>query len=107
MRRLILGPLGLSGTVAPDASPEIAAPHARAYYRYEEAGERKTIDVTRQNPSWVSTGGDMISTTQDLHTFIGVPEGPAEAPLNGVTIGQAGGVLAGMRKGRAPAGDAG
>ncbi|GAB2454196.1 serine hydrolase domain-containing protein [Streptosporangium sandarakinum] len=70
MRRLILGPLGLSGTVVPDASPEIPAPHARAYYRYEEAGERKTIDVTRQNPSWISTGGDMISTTQDLHTFI-------------------------------------
>ncbi|WP_240777534.1 serine hydrolase domain-containing protein [Nonomuraea basaltis] len=70
MRRLILGPLGLSGTVVPDASPEIPAPHAHAYYRYEDAGEQKTIDVTRQNPSWISSGGDMISTTQDLHTFI-------------------------------------
>ncbi|MET9066474.1 serine hydrolase domain-containing protein [Streptosporangium sandarakinum] len=70
MRRLILAPLGLSGTVVPDASPEIPAPHAHAYYRYEEDGELKTIDVTRHNPSWVSTGGDMISTTRDLHTFI-------------------------------------
>lgn len=70
MQRLILGPLGLSGTVVPDTQPEIPEPHAHAYYRYEEAGEQKTVDVTRQNPSWISTGGDMISTTQDLHTFI-------------------------------------
>jgi D-alanyl-D-alanine carboxypeptidase len=70
MRRLILGPLALSGTVVPDASPEIPEPHAHAYYRYGEDGEQKTVDITRQNPSWISTGGDMISTTQDLHTFI-------------------------------------
>ncbi|MCA2224448.1 serine hydrolase domain-containing protein [Nonomuraea aurantiaca] len=70
MRRLILEPLGLSGTMLPDASPEIPAPHAHAYYQYEDAGEQKTIDITRQNPSWISSGGDMISTTQDLHTFI-------------------------------------
>ncbi|MET9244798.1 serine hydrolase domain-containing protein [Nonomuraea sp. NPDC003709] len=70
MRRLILGPLNLSGTVVPDASPEIPKPHAHVYYRYEDAGEQKTIDITRQNPSWVSTGGDMISTSQDLATFI-------------------------------------
>lgn len=69
MRRHVLGPLGLSGTVVPDASPEIPEPHARAYYRYEDAGERRTVDVTRQNPSWISSGGDMISTTRDLHAF--------------------------------------
>ncbi|MEU9119950.1 serine hydrolase domain-containing protein [Streptomyces sp. NPDC048506] len=66
----ILGPLGLSGTVVPDTSPEIPEPHAHAYYRYEDAGRQKTVDVTRHNPSWISAGGDMISTTQDLHTFI-------------------------------------
>ncbi|GLX01664.1 serine hydrolase domain-containing protein [Microtetraspora sp. NBRC 16547] len=70
MQRLILGPLGLSGTVVPDASPEIPKPHAHAYYRYEDGGEQKTVDITRQNPSWISTGGDMISTPRDLHTFI-------------------------------------
>lgn len=70
MQRRILGPLGLSGTVVPDNSPEIPEPHAHAYYRYEDAGEQKTIDITRQNPSWVSTGGDMISTTEDLQTFM-------------------------------------
>ncbi|GAA2597861.1 serine hydrolase domain-containing protein [Streptomyces roseoviolaceus] len=70
MQRLILGPLGLSDTVLPDTSPEIPEPHTHAYYRYEDAGRQKTVDVTRQNPSWISTGGDMISTTQDLHTFV-------------------------------------
>jgi D-alanyl-D-alanine carboxypeptidase len=56
--------------VVPDTSPEIPEPHAHAYYRYADAGQQQTIDITRYNPSWVSTGGDMISTTQDLHTFI-------------------------------------
>ncbi|GIH21613.1 serine hydrolase domain-containing protein [Rugosimonospora africana] len=69
-QRLILAPLALSGTVVPDSSPEIPEPHAHAYYRYEDAGQQKTVDITRQNPSWISAGGDMISTTQDLHTFI-------------------------------------
>ncbi|WP_236667258.1 MULTISPECIES: serine hydrolase domain-containing protein [unclassified Nonomuraea] len=70
LQERILGPLGLSGTVVPDASPEIPEPHAHFYHCYEEDGERKTIDITRHNPSWVSTGGDMISTSQDLATFI-------------------------------------
>ncbi|WP_406311483.1 beta-lactamase family protein [Streptosporangium sp. NBC_01639] len=70
MQRLILGPLGLTGTVAPTTQTEIPEPHAHAYYRYEEAGEQQTVDVTRHNPSWISSGGDMISTTRDLHTFI-------------------------------------
>ena len=69
MQRRILGPLGLSGTVVPGTWTEIPEPHAHAYYRYEDAGQWKTVDVTRQNPSWISAGGDMISTTQDLHTF--------------------------------------
>ncbi|MFC4063060.1 serine hydrolase domain-containing protein [Planomonospora corallina] len=70
MHRLILGPLGLSGTVQPTTGTEIPEPHARAYYRYEDAGEHRTVDVTRHDPSWISSGGDMISTTRDLHTFI-------------------------------------
>lgn len=70
MQRLILGPLGLSGTVASTTETEIAEPHAHAYFRYEDAGEEKTVDVTSLNPSWISSGGDMISTSRDLHTFI-------------------------------------
>ncbi|KJS56570.1 alkaline D-peptidase [Streptomyces rubellomurinus subsp. indigoferus] len=69
LRRLVLEPLGLTGTVAPGASPEIPEPHNHGYYRYEDAGRQRTVDVTRQNPSWVGAGGDMISTTRDLHTY--------------------------------------
>jgi D-alanyl-D-alanine carboxypeptidase len=67
----ITGPLGLSGTVVPGTSPEVPEPHAHAYYRYEdEGGQERTVDITRQNPSWVGAGGDMISTPRDLHVFI-------------------------------------
>ncbi|GGX40086.1 serine hydrolase domain-containing protein [Streptomyces noursei] len=69
LQRLILGPLRMTGTVAPGTSPEIPEPYNHSYYRYEDAGQEKTVDVTRHNPSWVSAGGDMISTTQDLHTY--------------------------------------
>ncbi|WP_211225565.1 serine hydrolase domain-containing protein [Amycolatopsis nigrescens] len=69
-QRRILRPLGMRGTGMPGFSPEIPGPHAHAYYRYEDAGQQKTVDVTRQNPSWVSAGGDLISTTQDLGTFM-------------------------------------
>ncbi|GAB1818443.1 serine hydrolase domain-containing protein [Herbidospora sp. RD11066] len=68
--RLIIAPLGLTGTSLPGTGTEIPGPHAHAYYRYEEDGRETIVDVTRQNPSWVATGGDMISTTADLHTFI-------------------------------------
>ncbi|MCT4355062.1 beta-lactamase family protein [Streptomyces sp. Je 1-79] len=67
--RLILRPLGLTGTVVPGASPEIPEPHAHGYYRYEHAGQWKLVDVTRFDVSWISAAGDMISTTRDLHTF--------------------------------------
>ncbi|MEU7141421.1 serine hydrolase domain-containing protein [Nocardia sp. NPDC046473] len=69
MQRLILGPLGLSGTIAPTTQSELPEPHAHAYYRYD-GDQEKTVDVTEQNPSWISSGGDMISTSRDLHTFI-------------------------------------
>ncbi|MEV7625105.1 serine hydrolase domain-containing protein [Actinoplanes sp. NPDC089786] len=69
MQRRILRPLGLRDTVVPGTSPEIRGPHAHSYYRYEDAGQWKTVDITRQNPSWISSAGDMISTTEDLHTF--------------------------------------
>ncbi|GAB2952787.1 serine hydrolase domain-containing protein [Micromonospora polyrhachis] len=69
MQRRILRPLGLSGTVVPGAWSGIPGPHARSYYHYQDAGQWRTVDVTRQNPSWLFGAGDMISTTQDLHTF--------------------------------------
>ncbi|WP_243726962.1 serine hydrolase domain-containing protein [Actinocrispum wychmicini] len=72
VKRRILWPLKLWGTEAPELwSTEILGPHAHGYYRYEDAsGQKQTVDVSRQNPSWLSNGGDMISTTQDLSTFL-------------------------------------
>ncbi|ONI92316.1 alkaline D-peptidase [Saccharothrix sp. ALI-22-I] len=70
MQRRILRPLGLRGTVVPGASPEILGPHAHGYYRYQDAGQWKVVDVARQNLSLLAGAGDMISTTQDLRTFI-------------------------------------
>ncbi|TDQ46101.1 serine hydrolase domain-containing protein [Actinorugispora endophytica] len=69
MRRRILEPLGLRDTVVPGARLEIPGPHAHGYYRYEDAGEWKVVDVTRQNPSLLHGAGEMISTTRDLHMF--------------------------------------
>lgn len=70
MRRLVVEPLGLTGTTQPTTETAIAEPHAHAYYRYEEDGTERTVDVTEQNPSWISSGGDMISTSADLQTFL-------------------------------------
>ena len=69
MHRLVLAPLGLTQTLVPDTT-SLPAPHAHAYYRYEDDGQETTVDVTDQDPSWISSGGDMISTTRDLHLFI-------------------------------------
>ncbi|WP_327664604.1 MULTISPECIES: serine hydrolase domain-containing protein [unclassified Streptomyces] len=70
MRRLVLDPLELTGTSVPEGATDLPEPHAHAYYRYEDGGTERTVDVTRQDPSWISTGGDMVSTTADLRTFI-------------------------------------
>lgn len=70
MRWRILQPLGLKDTLAPGTWTGIPGPHAHAYYQYDDSGQQKTVDVTRQNPSWISSAGEMISTTRDLDTFI-------------------------------------
>ncbi|WP_283137568.1 serine hydrolase domain-containing protein [Rhizohabitans arisaemae] len=76
MKRRILGPLKLRGTVVPGTSPELPRPHLRGYFRYQDATDRwKVIDVTRQNPSMTAGAGDMISTTRDLHTFFSALNG--------------------------------
>ncbi|SOB85512.1 serine hydrolase domain-containing protein [Streptomyces sp. 1331.2] len=94
-RRLVLRPLGMTGTVAPGTSPELPEPHHHGYYRYEDAGQQRTIDITRHNPSWVSGGGDMISTTRDLHTYFSALMGGRLLPA---------GLLAEMRTPEAKAG---
>ncbi|MFB4279145.1 serine hydrolase domain-containing protein [Nonomuraea sp. MTCD27] len=75
MQRRILRPLGLRGTMVPGDRTQIPGPHAHGYYRYQDAGQWKVVDITRQNLSLLAGAGDMISTTQDLHTFISALNG--------------------------------
>ncbi|MER5547137.1 serine hydrolase domain-containing protein [Streptomyces sp. NPDC002589] len=70
MRRRILRPLGLRDTGVPGTRTQLSGPHAHGYYRYQDAAQWKVVDVSRQNLSLLAGAGDMISTTQDLHTFI-------------------------------------
>ncbi|MFG1645135.1 serine hydrolase domain-containing protein [Amycolatopsis sp. NPDC049252] len=71
VQRRILRPLGLRDTVVvPGTSVDVPGPHAHGYYRYPDAGTWKTVDITRQNPSWISSAGEIISTTRDLGTFL-------------------------------------
>ncbi|MFI1198395.1 serine hydrolase domain-containing protein [Streptomyces sp. NPDC020883] len=95
LQRRVLGPLGMTGTVVPGTASGIPEPHNRSYYRYEDAGQEKTVDITRQNPSWVGAGGDMISTTRDLHTYFSALMGGRLLPA---------GLLAEMRTPEAQAG---
>ncbi|WP_181777508.1 serine hydrolase domain-containing protein [Amycolatopsis pittospori] len=69
LEKRILRPLKMHDTLSPGAWAGMPKPYAHAYYHYENAGEWKTIDVTHQNPTWISSAGDMISTTKDLQTY--------------------------------------
>ncbi|MFF5212229.1 serine hydrolase domain-containing protein [Streptosporangium sp. NPDC000396] len=69
MQRRILGPLGMRGTVVPGTRTQLPGPYAHGYYRYQDAGQQKTVDVSRQNLSLLAGAGDLISTTEDLQTF--------------------------------------
>ncbi|HEY1175207.1 MAG TPA: serine hydrolase domain-containing protein [Phytomonospora sp.] len=82
MHQRVLRPLGLRDTVLPEGRTNIPGPHAHGYYRYETSpGVWATVDVTRQNPTWLSTGGDMISSTEDLSDFL-------SALLDGDLVGE-------------------
>ncbi|MFI6786157.1 serine hydrolase domain-containing protein [Nonomuraea sp. NPDC050383] len=70
LQRRILRPLGLRDTVVPGNRTELPGPHAHGYYRYQDAGQQKVVDISRQNLSLLAGAGDLISTTRDLHTFI-------------------------------------
>ncbi|MEU6780911.1 serine hydrolase domain-containing protein [Nonomuraea angiospora] len=75
LRQRILRPLHLKGTLVPGNRPQLPGPHAHGYYRYEDAGQWKVVDVSRQNLSLLAGAGDLISTTQDLHTFFSALNG--------------------------------
>ncbi|WP_431903931.1 serine hydrolase domain-containing protein [Nonomuraea sp. bgisy101] len=76
MKRRILRPLGMTATVVPGDRTQLPGPHAHGYYRIKDAaGKWKTVDISRQNLSLLAGAGDLISTTQDLHTFISALNG--------------------------------
>ncbi|MFI6603642.1 serine hydrolase domain-containing protein [Nonomuraea sp. NPDC050536] len=71
MERRILRPLGMRGTVVLGDRTQLPGPHAHGYLRYQDdAGQWKVVDVSRQNDSLLAGAGALISTTQDLQTFI-------------------------------------
>ncbi|MFI5784008.1 serine hydrolase domain-containing protein [Nocardia sp. NPDC051570] len=66
----IVVPLGLWGTTVPGHSTAILGPHAHGYTAYADAGAVKAVDITDLNPSAAYAAGEIVSTTQDLDTFI-------------------------------------
>ncbi|MEU7900959.1 serine hydrolase domain-containing protein [Nonomuraea sp. NPDC049152] len=70
MKRRILRPLGMRATVVPGDRTQLPGPYAHGYFRYQEGGQWKVVDVSRQNSSLLAGAGALISTTQDLQTFI-------------------------------------
>ncbi|GAA2402437.1 serine hydrolase domain-containing protein [Nonomuraea africana] len=67
MKRRILRPLGMTATTVPGDRTQLPGPHAHGYYRTQDG---RVADISRQNLSLLAGAGDLISTTQDLHTFI-------------------------------------
>ncbi|MEV0967053.1 serine hydrolase domain-containing protein [Microtetraspora glauca] len=89
LKRRIVRPLGLKGTVVPGNRTQLPRPYSHGYLRYQDADQWKVVDVSRQNPSLLAGAGDMISTTQDLHTFFSALNGGKLLPAK---------LLAEMRK---------
>lgn len=70
--RRVARPLGLTGTYLPAGEQLIRDPHARHYSQQDELGRPAEIhDVTDADLSWAGAAGGMVSTTSDLHTFLG------------------------------------
>ncbi|MEV6029667.1 serine hydrolase domain-containing protein [Nonomuraea sp. NPDC052116] len=69
LQRRILRPLKMRGTTVAGIRTQLPGPHAHGYYRYEEDGQEKVVDISRQNLSLLAGAGDLISTTQDLARF--------------------------------------
>ncbi|WP_232027087.1 serine hydrolase domain-containing protein [Streptomyces lincolnensis] len=71
VERLVIAPLGLHGTSVPDLSPELPAPHATHYSTlFEDGPQAKVRDVTEFSPTVAFSAGQMISTTEDVNTFL-------------------------------------
>ncbi|SDY05364.1 D-alanyl-D-alanine carboxypeptidase [Amycolatopsis xylanica] len=70
VERRVLRPLGLRETWLPGTHSNVPGPHAHGYYVYRADGAPRVVDITRLNPSWGTSAGEIISTTADLDRFI-------------------------------------
>ena len=71
VERLVIRPLGLRGTSVPGTSPWLPAPHARHYSTlFEDGPQAKVRDVTEFSPTVAFSAGQMISTVDDVNTFL-------------------------------------
>ncbi|MEV0574779.1 serine hydrolase domain-containing protein [Streptomyces sp. NPDC050392] len=68
IHRRIIAPLGLAATSAPGDSPAIPGPHPRGYVRPGE--DAPLVDLTAFNPSVAGAAGGMISSGDDVNTFL-------------------------------------
>jgi D-alanyl-D-alanine carboxypeptidase len=103
VRQRILRPLGLRETVVPGTRKDIPGPHAHGYYAYRDGGEQRVLDVSRINPTWAGSAGEIISTTRDLDRFITalfggelLPEDLLAEMREALPIGPAGGYGLGL-----------
>jgi D-alanyl-D-alanine carboxypeptidase len=68
VRRRIVRPLGLSDTLEPGDDPDLHGPHAHAYQQFSDDGP--FIDATRLNHTVAGAAGSLVTTTEDLSTFL-------------------------------------
>ncbi|NEA35517.1 beta-lactamase family protein [Streptomyces sp. SID13031] len=69
IKRRIIEPLQLRGTVVAGTAVRIPGPHPHGYLPTERSATPPLIDYTEMNPSLMGAGGEMISTTRDLNRF--------------------------------------
>lgn len=69
IERRILRPLGLTRTTVPGTSTAVPGPHPHGYLTVRTGDSIEKVDVTRMNPSWAFSAGEMISTPYDLNRF--------------------------------------
>ncbi|GAA4923394.1 D-alanyl-D-alanine carboxypeptidase [Nonomuraea thailandensis] len=82
IERRILRPLGLTQTTVPGTSTAVPGPHPHGYLTLGSGDSVEKVDVTRLNPSWAFSAGEMISTPRDLNRFF-------QALLGGKLLGPA------------------
>ncbi|MFG1690379.1 serine hydrolase domain-containing protein [Nonomuraea sp. NPDC049269] len=72
IERRIARPLHLAGTYLSGSDKTLPDPHARHYSKFTETGQETQVhDVTEIDVSWAGAAGGMVSTTADLHRFLG------------------------------------